>query len=687
MYIGEEAPEMLSFKMRYGSRSGLHDPSSVMLSSSTAKALFGNEDPIGRIVQVNNNAAVKVTGVYEDFPKNTEFYGTDFIRPWSNSDSNDAWREQQGWDNHFLWIYVQLQPNVTFEQAGKSVRDAEKRVVGGMAYMQDELKYNPEIRLLPMKDWHLRSDFKEKEGKAQSGPVQMVWFIGAIGVFILVLACINFMNLSTARSERRAKEVGIRKTIGSIRHQLIGQFLSESLLVVILAFLMSLVLVKLTLPWFNELAGKDMHIPWGLRPFWIGTFLFVVITGLLAGSYPALFLSSFKPVSVLKGTIRLGGLASLPRKALVVVQFTISVALIISTSIIYNELMYVKDRPIGYDRHGLIMVNKKSDEYTTRFEALRTQLLNSAVVSSVAESGGEITSVWSGNGGFNWEGKDPNFEAEFATLNVSAGFGKTVGWEFIDGRDLSPDIASDSAGFVLNEAAVRYMGIKDPVGKTMRWTNRAWGVDQDFRIVGVIKDMLMDSPFEPVKPTIYFTLGGKGVILVRIDPLVSANKALPKIESVFKAIIPDMPFEYKFVDDAYAAKFEMGNRIGRLALVFTIFAIVISCLGLFGLASFVAERRTKEVGIRKVLGASVGGMWRLISGEFVWLVCISCLVAVPVTWYLMDKALNQFTYRVTISIWLFIMAVAAAIVITLLTVGYQAIRAATANPVKSLRSE
>ncbi|HEY9045924.1 MAG TPA: ABC transporter permease [Ohtaekwangia sp.] len=685
MYIGDEAPEMFTWRMKYGTTTGLKDLHSIMISASTAEAMFGNVDPVGQAMKINNNTDVVVTGVYEDFPKNTEFYGIQFFEPWDFYVEDASWIKDQGWDNHFLFVYVELAPNVTMEQAGANIRKAEMKVIKDIDYMKDELKYDMDILLLPMADWHLFSDFKD--GELQSGPVQLVWFIGAIGIFVLLLACINFMNLSTARSEKRAREVGIRKTMGSIRRQLVSQFFSESFLVVALAFVVSVSIVMLMLPWFNELAGKDVSMPWQQSWFWASVGIFIVITGLLAGSYPALYLSSFNPVSILKGTFRASRFSSVPRRILVVIQFTVSVVLIVCTVSIYHQLMYVKDRPVGYSREGLLMIRKKSNDFNTKGDVLRAELKNTGMVTEVAESGGDVTAIWSNNGGFTWEGKDPDLEESFATLNVSPEFGKTVGWHFTEGRDFSADIASDSSAIVLNESAVKYMGLKDPIGKVIHWDNRAWGTNTNFTVVGVINDMVMGSPFEPVKPTIYFTIGYERVLLVKINPAVSVSEALPKIGQVFAKVIPDIPFDYTFADEEYAAKFSTEERVGKLAAVFTCLAIAISCLGLFGLASFVAEQRTKEIGIRKVLGASVISLWRMLSREFVILVILSCIIATPLAYYILYKGLEHYAYRTNIGWWVFATAGLGALSITLLTVSYQAIRAALANPIESLRSE
>lgn len=685
MYIGEGAPSMFTFDMVYGSWSGLNDLRSIMISESTAKAFFGGADPLGKSMEINNNTEVTVTGVFKDFPRNTEFYGIRFFEPWNFYLQDASWITQQGWDNHFLYAYVEIASNKTMEEVGENIRKAQMKAIKDLDYMKNELQYDPDVLLHPMSDWHLYSNFKE--GELQTGPVQLVWFIGTIGVFVLLLACINFMNLSTARSEKRAKEVGIRKTVGSVRSQLITQFFSESFLIVILSFIAALLIVTLSLQWFNELSAKEMRVPYDEEMFWLSCFAFIVFTGFLAGSYPALYLSSFKPVSVLKGVIRHGRLPSLSRKVLVTLQFSVSVFLIIFTASIYQQLLFVKERPVGYDREGLIIIRKKSDYFDAKAQVLRTELKKTGAVSEVAESGGDVTGTWSHNGGFNWEGKDPSFDASFATLNVSPEFGKAVGWKFIEGRDFSPEIVSDSAAIVLNKSAAEYMNIENPVGKIVRWTNRAWNVDQDFKIVGVIEDMVMNSPFDPVKPAIYLTYGYERVLLIRIAPGVNAAEALPKIERVFAAVTPEIPFDYKFADQEFAAKFSNEERIGKLAALFTSLAIAISCLGLFGLASFVAEQRTKEIGIRKVLGASVLNLCRMLSQEFVVLVILSCLIAIPLSYYMLNKAISSYEYRTDLSLWIFCGAAIGALLIALLTVSFQAVKAALRNPVKSIRTE
>jgi len=684
LYMDADAPEMLTLKMVHGSWVGLKDPYSIMLSESTSKAFFGDANPVNRVMKINNKFDVKVTGVYEDIPLNSQFKDLKFLSPIAIWIADNPWIKQavNDWQNHFLKIYIEINPNTDFATVSQNIKDAELKNLGNL---KEQAKLNPQVSLLPMSDWHLHN---YKRGKADTTALQMLWLISIIGAFVLLLACINFMNLSTARSEMRAKEIGIRKAVGSIRRQLIGQFYCESFLIVVLAFIVSMVLVALSLPWFNDLAGKLVKTPYQSPYFWILSIAFIFITSIIAGSYPALYLSSFNPVKVLKGTFRVGRLASIPRKILVVMQFTVSVALIICTIIIYKQVQVAKDRPVGYTRDGLIMIEKKSSDFDGKYNILRSELKNTGVVTEVSESFGKVTEIASGNGGFKWRGKDPNLQDQFGTLPVTFEYGKTVGWQFVSGRDFSSAFTTDSSGMVINESAAKYMGLKNPVGEDVSWKFQDQPIKY-YKILGVVKDMVMESPYEPMYPTVFMVKGhvGTNQINIKINPNVSASQALPKIEAVFKKIIPSAPFEYKFADQEYAAKFASEENIGRLAAVFGGLAIFISCLGLFGLASFVAEQRVKEIGVRKVLGATVINLWSMLSRDFVLLVIISQLIASPIAYYFMHNWLQHYQYRTNISWWVFAVTALGAIAITLLTVSYQSIKAALANPVKSLRSE
>jgi putative ABC transport system permease protein len=677
-YLSPEAPDMLTLKMLRGTRAGLKDPASIMLSASVSQALFGDNDPLGKIVKIDNKLNVKVTGVYEDLPYNTEFRDLTFIAPWDLYVSSEDWVKQAqdnaDWKNNSWQILAQIAPKADFDAINAKIKGLRVK------HVPETAAFKAEVFLQPMSLWHLYTGW-DKQGNPD-GRIQYVWLFGIIGLFVLLLACINFMNLSTARSEKRAKEVGIRKAVGSVRSQLISQFFSESLLVAAFAFVLSLALVILVLPFFNEVADKQLSILWNNPMFWLSGVGFSLLTGIIAGSYPAFYLSSFQPVKVLKGTFKVGRFASVPRKVLVVVQFTVSVTLIMGTIIVYRQVQHAKNRPVGFDRDGLITVEMNTPELHQRYNALRDELLRTGAVVDMSTSSAPATDLNSRNNGFEWDGKDPTFNAQFGTIAVTHDFGKTVGWQFTAGRDFSRQFATDSSGIVLNETAVRYMGIKNPIGKQMKWNGTP------FRIVGVIKDMVMSSPFEPVYQTVFMlNYGWANVINIKLNPALSASESLTSIQAVFQKFNPGSPFDYKFSDQQYMLKFATEERIGKLVTMFASLAILISCLGIFGLASFVAEQRTKEIGVRKVLGASVFSLWSLLSKDFVVLVSIAFGIATPVAYYVLDNWLNKYTYRTDISWWIFAITGVAALAITLLTVSYQSIKAALINPVKSLRSE
>ena len=675
-YFEPAALEMLSFNILKGSKNSLDDPSAIMLSASAAKAYFGDTDPMGKIMKVDNKLVVKVTGVYADMPQNSSFAGVNFVAPWAQfSDANGLKKQADTWRCNCYFTYAQLADNADVNRVSAKIREIKKDKVNKI-----ELKQKNQVFLNPMKNWHLYSDFKN--GVIVGGRIQYVWLFGIIGVFVLLLACINFMNLSTARSEKRAKEVGIRKAIGSLRKQLIYQFLSESLLVALLAFVLSIALVWAALPFFNDVAGKKMSILWSQPLFWILGLGFSLLTGLISGSYPALYLSSFQPVKVLKGTFRVGRFAAVPRKILVVVQFTVSVTLIIGTIVVFRQVQFAKNRPVGYNRNGLVTLPMATGDIHKQFAAFKDELEKSGAVTAISESGSPTTGDYSSNSGFDWKGKDPGQAVEFPNIDISPDYGKTVNWKVVAGRDLSAAYPTDSLAFILNESAAKFMGLKNPVGETLKWDGVA------FHIIGVVKDMVSESPYSPVRPTLFHLLNGVGdFITVRINPEISASQALTKIEKAYKTYNPAQPFEYHFVDEDYARKFGDEERIGKLASAFAGLAIFISCLGLFGMASFIAEQRIKEIGVRKVLGATVFNLWRLLSKDFVILVIISLLIASPVAYYFMHNWLQSYQYRADVAWWIFAITAAGAMVITLLTVSYQSIKAALMNPVKSLRSE
>jgi ABC-type antimicrobial peptide transport system permease subunit len=684
-FIEAGAPDMLSLKMLSGTYAALNDPHSIILSKTTAEAIFGKDDPMNKSLKIDNRIDVKVTGIYEDIPRNNRFSEVQFFSPWALWVSSNGWikENENNWDNRSFNIYIQLQPNTTMETANAGIRDFYYKNLPE-DFLNEVKKYKPFAQVVPMSTWHLYSEFKN--GKPAEGRITFAWLFGIVGIFVLLLACINFMNLSTARSEKRAKEVGIRKAIGSVKGQLVRQFLSESFLVVLLAFVFSVIFVLLSLSWFNQLADKEMALPFTNPVFWMIIIVFILFTGLMAGSYPAFYLSSFQPVKVLKGVLKSGRFASMPRKILVVVQFTVSVILIIGTIIVYQQIQHARNRPVGYNREGLVDISMNDPNYRGKHDIIKSELFNTGVVSDMALSSNPITEVWNNSGGYSWQGRDPEKDNDFAICNVTHDFGKTVGWQFLDGRDFSKGFATDSAALIINETAAKYMGMKNSVGEWIKDD----ATQQTWKIIGVIKDMIMQSPYEPVKQTYYFLdfkYEAASRINIKLKPGVIANTALAKIENVFKKIVPSASFDYRFIDEEYGRKFSQEERIGKLSTFFAILAIFISCLGLFGLASFVAEQRTKEIGIRKIVGASVFDLWQLLSKDFVILVIVSCVIAIPIAWYYMNGWLQKYQYRTDISWWIFAAAIGGALLITLLTVSFQAVKAAIANPVKSLRTE
>jgi len=681
-FMQPNAPDLLNLEILSGDKKGLEEINSIMISKSTAEAFFGNEDPIGKVLKISNEYDLMVSAVYKDIPYGNTFNDTHYIIPWENYVANREWIQNalDSWQNNSFQMFVQIADNTTMESVTNAIIDVKKNAD------EDVVQYNPRIFLLPMKDWYLRSNFED--GKQSDGRIKYVWLFGIIGAFVLLLACINFMNLSTARSEKRSKEVGIRKSIGSQKGQLVYQFLSESFLVVLFAYILAMGIVLLSLNGFNELARKEILFPWNSGAFWGISLLFIVFTALLAGSYPALYLSSFNPVDVLKGTFKAGKYAGLPRKILVVFQFTVSVAFIIGTFIVMQQINHAKNRPIGYDREGLIQVPTFAQDFEDKTELMRSEFIKSGAVVNMATSSSPTTRIWSNRSGFTWEGKPDGFQEDLAWTEVSVDYAKTLNLKVIEGRDFSRDFATDSVGVLINATAKKYLGMENPVGKFLK-DDAEEDPDPPLKIIGVVEDMIAQSPYEPVKQGVYVydRYNNFSFYNLRLNPKKSAGENIAVIESVFKKQFPDIPFEYQFVDEQYGEKFAAEERVGTLSGIFTALAILISCLGLFGLTSFVAEQRTKEIGVRKVLGASVFNVWNMLSKDFLKLVVISCFIAIPIAYYVMNGWLQEYPYRVILKWWIFALAMVGAIGITVLTVSFQAIKAAKSNPIKSLRTE
>jgi putative ABC transport system permease protein len=677
-FIGEDAVDMFSLNIQSGDKNPLHNLYSIVLTDETAKALFANENPLNKIIRMDNTVDLKVTAVVTKLPKNSSL-AFDYLIPFQLEETIYPYIKlyhKSNWGNNSWQIFVQLNDFAT----EKNVDAKIKNVVISHFTDENTLKsIKPEVIVHPMSKWRLYNDFDN--GVNTGGFIKYVRMFGILGFVVLVIACINFMNLSTARSEKRAKEVGVRKAVGSSRKQLIRQFLSESMFISTLAFLLALVIVFLSLPYFNKLTEKEMSLQVASPLFWLIMIIFTLLTGLLAGSYPAFYLSSFNPVNVLKGNLNIGRSDALPRKILVVIQFTCSVILMIGTIVVYREIQYGKNRPIGFDNRGLISVDWSSD-IGKNYDALRADLLSSGVVSSICKSNSPPSDIYSSNNGWEWKNSQPIEKAVvFRTIATDYDYTKTLGIKLIAGRDFSRNYA-DSSAVILNEAAVKRMGLKNPVGEMLKWN------DKNMTVVGVIPDIQMESPFSPISPlTIIFNKDWTGFVNIRINPDVSVSNAIKKIQPVFDRYNPAFPFVYSFADAEYAKKFNYEELVGNLSAIIAMIAIFISCLGLFGLASFTAKQRVKEIGVRKVLGASVLNLWQLLSKDFIKLVLISCVIAVPVAYYFMNEWLEDYKYKINIGIGVFVTVIVSAILITLVTVSFQAIKAATANPTKSLRTE
>jgi putative ABC transport system permease protein len=645
----------------------LANPENIVLTQSTARALFGEEEPVGKTVRVNNNTDRTVSAVVQDPPANSTIRFS-MIVPFDAS-SDFIKQASSDWVNCFTETFVEVQPGTDITALNKKISAfANSRREG-----KDFVYF-----LHPMDKWRLYSDFQN--GINTGGMIAYVKLFSIIAVIILLIACVNFMNLSTAKSEKRAKEVGIRKTLGSERRQLLLQFYSESLIFSLIAFVLSVLAVYLLLPAFNNLVNKQLNLD-VVSPLFLGVaFAMILFTGLIAGSYPALYLSSFNPIRVLKGTFLAGRRAALPRKVLVVLQFGISVLLISSTILVYQQIQHVKNRDLGYNPDNLISIPSSPDA-NRNAEVIRNELLQSNLVASVTRTSSPVTEIWNYTPAPDWKGKPQNSDLIMTAMRSDADFGKTIGTKLLQGRDFM-NVPGDSTAMLLNKAAVEVMQLKDPIGMQMRYGPRT------YTVIGITENVVMSSPYAPVMPMMVMLDKQRGgFFLLRLKEGVKPQTALAKIESIFKKYNPEYPFDYSFVDQQFNQKFVTEDLIGRLTNIFAGLAIFICCLGLSGLTSFTIEKRFKEIGIRKVLGASVRQVLYLVSKEFLFLVLLAALISIPVTWWLLNNWLQGYEYRVNISIWLFAGSCAGVLLLTLIVVWLNSLRAALANPAKSLRSE
>lgn len=671
-WASEEFLEMFEFPLLTGQASQvMDDPRSIVISASTAKALFGNQDPINQIIKVDNEHELKVTGILKDVPTNSSFE-FDFLMPWKFREQSNEWVRKNitNWGNYSFQVFAELN-----DPANK---DAVEKTVRMMLQEHGETETKPEYFLYPLLRWRLHGDFEN--GVETGGMSDYVQMFTIIAIFIIVIACINFMNLATARSERRAREVGIRKSVGSRRYELIFQFIGESTFISFLAFGVAILLAQLLLPAYNDLVQKKLFIDYTSSQFWIFSFSMIFITGIVSGSYPAFYLSSFQPVKVLKGKVTVGKGASTPRKVLVTLQFGFSILLIIGTIVIYQQIQLVKGRQLGYDQENLMAINY-TNEVDKNYRAIKLELLASGVVEAVTKSNSSITDINSNNF-VGWPGKPEDLRVIFTTIATEYDYTKTMGIKLIDGRDFSEDFKSDTASILINKAALALMNLKDPIGTELD----LWGGKR--KLIGVVDDVLMGSPYEPVKP-MFVILDPDWIdaVTVRLKKTTDLQASVNAIKSIFEKYAPAYPFEYRFADVEFQKKFTNINLTSVLSSLFATLTIVITGLGLFGLASFTAEQRTKEIGIRKVLGASVSGLVSLISKDFSRLVIISFVLSAPLAWWLLSKYLERYPIRTEIVWWIFPLTGLIALLFALAIVSTQALRAARSNPVNSLRSE
>jgi putative ABC transport system permease protein len=651
--------DVLSLPILKGdAKTALSDLNNIVLTEKLAKKYFPGADPLGKTVHINDND-FKITAVIADVPENSHLH-FDFLVSFELI-KNFGWNLDD-WDNNSYYTYVLLREHASLDVVNAKIRQEIKK------FVKDS---RTEIYLQPLTRIHLHSKFTADIGG--HGDIQYVYIFSAVALFILIIACINFMNLSTARSVKRAREVGMRKVIGAYRMQLVGQFLAESILLSFIALFLAVVACQLLLPVFNEVAGKQLALSLRSSQIWIFLVTISLVTGLVAGSYPALYLSSFKPVNVLKGTFKTGKGAVFFRQALVVTQFTLSIVLITGTILIYDQLSFIQDKRLGFEKENIIGFWGILSNY----QSFKNELLTHPEIASVTTSGGDLTYVGSSSNRYEWEGKDPDNEVLLHQLSVDYDFIKTFKIELAAGRDFSREMVTDSSAYIVNEEAVREMGLGNPVGKRFNQGT----------IIGVVKDFHFKSVRDKIEPLVMFIWQQQyAKVYIRLAP-GKAQQGVAVVEEAYAKFNPDKPFEYSFLDEDFDEQYRSEQRTGIIFNYFAFIAIFISCLGLFGLVMFATEQRTKEIGIRKVLGASLQNVILLISTDFIKLVLIANVIAIPLAWYSMSQWLDSFAYHVDLRWTTFLIASVSSVFIAWLTMSYQSLKAASANPVESLRSE
>ena len=673
-FVQKDFLRMFSFKLAKGdAATAIARPDAVVISKKLADKYFKGEDPIGKMIKIDSKENVIVTGVLEEIPELSSLK-FDFLMSYDIWFKKNDWAKE--WGNNGPRCYVMLAANTSVDKVNAKIKN----------YIKTKNKdSNVELFLQNYGESYLYSNWDN--GKQAGGRIENVKIFSFVAVIILLIACINFMNLATARSLRRAREIGVRKVVGAGKRQLVAQFIGEAMFVSFLAILISLLIVVLVLPSFNELTEKQLALDLANPLFLLILFGLAIVTGFISGSYPALFMSTLKPIIILKGVLKFKSGATLFRKVLVVSQFALSIFLILGMIVVYRQINYIHNKNLGFSKEDLLYMPLEGP-MSKNFMAFKDELAKQPGIKNITSAQSSPIEVGSSTQGVRWPGKDTTKLILFSNNPVTYDYIKTLGIELIAGRDFDPSYSLDTMNYLVNEAAARKIGYKDPVGKELTM----WG--DKGSIVGVMKDFHHNSLKVPIEPLILRLFKGSwvnengywGNVIIRTEKGKS-KQAIASMEKVFKKFNPGFPFRYYFTDDEIAKNYKAEYTVSKLSRYFAFLAIFISCLGLFGLVTFTAEQKTKEIGIRKVLGASVTGIVRMLSKEFLMLVLIASVIALPVAWWMMHKWLMDFEYRINIGWWVFVVAGVTALLIALLTISFQSIKAAVANPVKSLRTE
>ncbi|WP_293956499.1 MULTISPECIES: ABC transporter permease [unclassified Sphingobacterium] len=672
VYADGSIADVLSLAFLEGDRKTAFDQvNNIVLSETAAKKLFGNRPALGKTVKTNNSEPFIIAGVIKDLPKNSS-YDFQWLIPFKKFEAGQDFLKN--WGNNSVQTLVQVEDNANVDQINKQMMDFVKHKTNGEVTFSQNFLY-------PMERWITYNQF-DNSGIEKEGGIKNIRLFTFIAWVVLLIACINFMNLATARSEKRAKEVGMRKVVGASRKSLIMQFLGESLVLAIISSLVAILLIYIFIGPFNTMIGQDLQVTILAPSHLLFLMTITLVCGLFAGSYPAFFLSAFKPLSTIKGAKQKAGSGSLVRKGLVILQYTASVVLIICTIIIYQQIQHNKNRDLGFDKSQVLTTALQGD-MAKHLPLIKNQLLATGVVQEVGVSDMSILNINSNTSGFSWDGKDPNASILIGMLRSDEGLIPALDLKLFDGRNFHQNFVGDSTSVVINEAFAKLIKKDGLVAGNII----SYG-EEKFTIAGVVKNFVYNNVYADPEPMLFLPMNrDNGIMTIRTKAGVDLPDAIQQIEKVIVKNNPGFPFDYKFLDDSFNSKFKAELFVQQLSSVFALMSIIISCLGLFGLAAFATEQRAKEISIRKVLGASVSGLIQMLNREFVILVAISCIIASPIAWVIMSKWLTNYVHHVQISWTIFVISALAAIVIALLTISSQAFKAAIANPTKTLRDQ